>query len=111
MNIRKSVGLICACVVALSASNASAQCDPPGVVVNVDTTGTFTKTCTPNAVTGHWDLQVTINGNVISNSNVTITGTAGTFLGRVTIVNNTAIDARLHILGSGADHNIGGVGF
>jgi len=101
------MGIVAAFIPALPAPG---QCDPPGVLVAVTTTGSFTKSCAFNAATGRWDLVVTLNGSVTTNPTVTITGGSGIMLGRVRVQNNTAIDCRVHIRGTSAIGRIGGLG-
>jgi len=99
-------------VMALCATSAAhGQCASAPFTVQVTTTGTSINTCTLNPLTNHWDLTVTINGPVSSNSNVYIRGSNTLQLGRVKIQNNSALDSRVYILGSGFDQRIGGVGF
>lgn len=98
-------------VVFFAADQARAQCGSAPLTIQVQTTGNFSNTCTLNAVTNRWDVTVTLSGNVTSNSTVTIRGSNTLMLGKVTVQNNTAIDARVNILGSGFDQRIGGLGF
>jgi hypothetical protein len=95
----------------LCGSPARAQCNSAPLTIQVQTTGTYTNTCTLDPVTNHWNVTVTVNGPVTSNSTVTIKGANTLLLGKVTIQNNSAIDTRVNILGSGFDQRIGGVGF
>jgi len=89
---------------------ASGQCAAP-ITIAVVTTGSSTQNCLLDPVTGRWNVTVTLNGPVTSNNTVTIRGGSSLLLGRVTIQNNTSIDCRVNILGSGFDQRIGGVGF
>ncbi len=103
--------LVTAGVGGWGASPALGQCNSSPATIQVQTTGTYVNTCALDPVTGHWNLTVTITGPVTSNSTVTIRGANTLMLGRVTIQNNSAIDCRVNILGSGFDERIGGVGF
>ncbi len=90
---------------------AQAQCGSAPLTIQVQTTGNYTNACTLNPVTNRWDVTVTLSGAVTSNSTVTIRGANTLQLGKVTVQNNTAIDTRVNILGSGFDQRIGGLGY
>lgn len=90
---------------------ASGQaCDAP-VAIQVTTTGSYTNQCIQDPLTSRWNVTITLTGVVSSNPVVSIRGANTVQLGRVTIQNNTAIDCRVNILGSGVDQRIGGVGY
>ncbi|MCC6322501.1 MAG: hypothetical protein IT438_13820 [Phycisphaerales bacterium] len=103
-------GLVSLGIAAILAENAAAQCSGP-VSIAVTTTGASNQSCALDALTGRWNVNVTLSGSPTSNSTVTIRGGSTLMLGRVTIQNNTALDCRVNILGSEFDQRIGGVGF
>lgn len=107
---RSFIAVVAAAVWSAGTSTAQGQCAAP-VSIAVVTTGTYTTNCVTDPVTSRWNVTVTINGPVTANSTVTIRGANTLMLGRVTIQNNSAIDCRLNILGSGFDQRIGGVGY
>lgn len=114
-NIRRSISgatlIVAAIIGSVTASQARAQCTSAPLSIQVQTTGTYMNTCAVDPVTNRWNVTVTVNGPVTSNSTVTIRGANTLMLGKVTIQNNSAIDCRVNILGSGFDQRIGGVGF